>query len=166
MLAMYRQLVELDHVIAIFPGDDMGFRTATLIPPEALRKYTLPWHKRFAQLTHEHDLPYFLHSCGNLGEIMDDLIDDVGIDAKHSYENAIIPVTEFQATYGDRIGVLGGIDIDILGRRTSEQVRAEVRRVIDICHPRGRYAIGSGNSIPSYIPVENYLAMLDEALRA
>jgi len=29
---------------------------------------------------------------------------------------------------------------------------------------RKRFALGSGNSILSYIPVENYLAMLDEAL--
>ncbi len=165
MYAFYRQLVELENVIAIFPGDDMGFRSATLIPPDALRTYTLPWHQRFACLAHEHGLPYFLHSCGNLAEIMEDLIKNVGIDAKHSYENAIMPITEFQAIYGDRIGVLGGVDIDILARRSPEEVRAEVRRIIDTCHPRGRFCIGSGNSIPSYIPVDNYLTMLDEALR-
>ena len=165
MLDVYRQLVELEHVIAIFPGDDMGFRSATLLPPDALRRYTLPWHKRYAQLAHDHGLPYFLHSCGNLAEIMEDLIEDVSIDAKHSYENAIMPVSEFQARYGDRIGVLGGVDIDILGRRSPEEVRAEVRRLIDVCHPGGRFCIGSGNSIPSYIPVENLLTMLDEAQR-
>ena len=165
MLDVYRQLVELDHVIAIFPGDDMGFRSSTLVPPEALRTYTLPWHRRFARLAHEHGLPYFLHSCGNLADIYDDLIDTVGIDAKHSFENAIMPVESFQATYGDRIGVLGGVDVDILARRSAEGVRAEVRRTIDTCHPRGRFCIGSGNSIPSYIPLDNYLAMVDEAQR-
>ena len=51
------------------------------------------------------------------------------------------------------------------GAAPPEEVRAEVRRLIEVCHPRGRYCIGSGNSIPSYIPVENYLAMLDEAQR-
>ncbi len=165
MWDVYRQLVELEGVVAIFPGDDMGFRSATLIPPEALRRYTLPWHKRYAKLAHDHGLPYFLHSCGNIIQIMDDLIDDVGIDAKHSFENAIMPIEQFQARYGERIGVLGGVDVDILARGSPEQVRAEVRRLIDVCHPRGRFAIGSGNSIPSYIPVENYLSMLDEALR-
>jgi len=165
LLDFYRALVELPGLIAVFPGDDMGFRSATLIPPDTLRRLVLPWHKRFAALAHDRGLPYFLHSCGNLGAIMDDLIDDVGIDAKHSFENAIVPVTEFQELYGRRVGVLGGLDIDILARATPEGVRAEARRLIETCHPRGRFAIGSGNSIPSYIPVENYLAMLDEAQR-
>jgi uroporphyrinogen decarboxylase len=165
MLSFYRQLVELPNLIAIFPGDDMGFRSATLLSPDALRRLILPWHKRFAALAHERGLPYFLHSCGNLEAIMGDLIDGVGIDAKHSFENAIMPVAEFQALYGRRIGVLGGVDIDVLGRRSPDEIRAEVRRTIDACGPRGRFAIGSGNSIPSYIPVENYLAMLDEAQR-
>jgi uroporphyrinogen decarboxylase len=44
-------------------------------------------------------------------------------------------------------------------------VRAYVRRLIDTCGPRGRFAVGSGNSIPSYIPVQNYLTMVDEANR-
>jgi uroporphyrinogen decarboxylase len=165
MSVVYRQLVELERVIAIFPGDDMGFRTATLLPPAALRQYTLPWHARYANLAHIHGLPYFLHSCGNLREIMPDLIKVVGIDAKHSYENAIMPVDQFQELYGSKIGVLGGVDIDILGRATPEQVRSETRRLVETCGARGRYAIGSGNSIPSYVPLENFLSMLDEAQR-
>jgi len=163
MLEFYRRLVTLPNLIAVFPGDDMGFRSATLLPPDALRRLILPWHQKFAGLAHERGLPYFLHSCGNLEAILDDLIDRVGIDAKHSFEDAIMPVTEFQARYGDRTGVLGGVDIDILARSSPEGVRAAVRRITDVCGPRGRFAIGSGNSIPSYIPVENYLAMVDEA---
>ena len=165
MERFYEQLVELDRVIAIFPGDDMGFRSGTLIAPEHLRRYTLPWHRRFAEIAHSKGLPYFLHSCGNLEEIMPDLIEMVGIDGKHSFEDAILPVAEFQARYGDRIAVLGGIDVDLLARGTPDQVRARVRATIETCEPRGRYAVGSGNSIPSYIPPENYLAMLDEAQR-
>lgn len=165
MYAYYERLVQLPRLIALFQGDDMGFRSMTLLPPDALRRLTLPWHKRFAALAHSHGLPYFVHSCGNMLSIMPDLIEDIGIDAKHSFENAIIPIDEFQARYGDRIGVLGGVDIDILGRAPLEQVRSEVRRIIDVCHPRGRFAVGSGNSIPSYIPVEAYLTMLDEAQR-
>jgi uroporphyrinogen decarboxylase len=165
MLPFYAHLLDLDNVIAIFPGDDMGFRTGTLVAPDHLRRYVLPWHRRFAEMAHQRGRPYFLHSCGNLARIMDDLIEVVGIDGKHSFEDAILPVEDFQARYGGRIAVLGGVDVNRLAAGSPEQVRAHVRHLVETCGRRGRYAIGSGNSIPSYIPVENYLAMVDEALQ-
>lgn len=165
MEAYYRHILDLDRLIAVFPGDDMGFKTATLISPGHLKQYTLPWHRRFRDMAHSKGLPYFLHSCGNLEGIMEHLITEVGIDGKHSFEDAIIPVPEMQRRYGDRIALLGGIDVDMLTRAEPAALRAYVRGVIDQCHPRGRYAVGSGNSIPSYIPVKNYLTMIDEALR-
>lgn len=164
MVKFYRHLLTLDRLVAVFPGDDMGYNVGTLISPNDLRKYFLPWHKQFAAMAHEKGLPYFLHSCGNLEKIMPDLIDDVKIDGKHSYENNIIPVQEFQKKYGDRIAVLGGLDLNILGASTPQEVRRQTRALIESCGARGRYAVGSGNSIPSYVPVNNYLAMVDEAL--
>jgi uroporphyrinogen decarboxylase len=165
ILEFTEQLVDLPGVIAVFQGDDMGFRSGTLIRPDDLRKYTLPWHRRLAALAHERGLLYFLHSCGQLAAIMDDLIDDIGIDAKHSYEDAITPVTEMYDRYHERVGLLGGVDINMLTRAEEPQLRAYVRRILDHCAPGGRYALGSGNSIPNYIPMGNYLAMLDEGLR-
>lgn len=161
----YERLLNLKNIIAIFPGDDMGFRTGTLVSPEHLRKYVLPWHKRFAEMAHSRKIPYFLHSCGKLDEIMEDLIGYVKIDGKHSFENTITPMPEFQKRYGDRIAVLGGVDVDSLSSGTPGEVRKYVRSLIDACMKKGRFAIGSGNSIPSYIPVENYLTMLDETLK-
>jgi len=75
-----------------------------------------------------------------------------------------IPVQEFQVLYGHRIAVLGGIDVNILTASSPQQVRQQTRLLMETCGKRGRYAIGSGNSIPSYVPVSNYLAMIDEAL--
>jgi uroporphyrinogen decarboxylase len=162
MTSFYAHILQYDRVAAIFPGDDMGYRSATLVSPTLLRSHTLPWHKRFAAMTHERRFPYFLHSCGKILAIMDDLIDNVGIDGKHSYEDAIIPVQDFQATYGKRIAVLGGLDINILSGKPAEEVRRHTRFLMETCGARGRYAIGSGNSVPSYVPVENYLAMIAE----
>ncbi len=164
MTGFYEHLLDLDRLIAVFPGDDMGFRTGPLISPKDLRTLILPWHRRFAGMAHAKGRPYFLHSCGNILKIMDDLITGVGIDGKHSYEDVIIPVQEFQARYGDRLAVLGGLDVNILAASTPEQVRERARFLIETCGSRGRYALGSGNSIPSYVPPENYLAMIDEAL--
>jgi uroporphyrinogen decarboxylase len=165
MTAFYAHILDLDHLIAVFPGDDMGYRSATLVAPAVLRKFVLPWHAKFAAMTHGKGLPYFLHSCGRVDAVMEDLITGVGIDGKHSFEDAIVPVQEFQTRYGDRIAVLGGIDINILAGGTSDDVRRQTRRLITTCGERGRYAIGSGNSVPSYVPLENYIAMIDETHR-
>ncbi len=165
MVDFTRHILDLDRLVAVFPGDDMGYRSATMISPGLLRQLVLPWHTRFASMAHARGLPYFLHSCGNLRAIMDDLIGDVGIDGKHSFEDAIVPAPEFQRLFGDRIAVLGGLDLNILSGGTVDDVARRTRELIETCGPRGRYAIGSGNSVPSYVPVENYLAMITEAHR-
>jgi uroporphyrinogen decarboxylase len=165
MVDFYKQILDLENLVAVFPGDDMGYKSATMVSPAHLRAYTLPWHRRFAAMAHERGIPYFLHSCGNVVPIMEDLIEDVRIDGKHSYEDAIIPVQDFQSRYGGRIAVLGGLDINILSGKSTCEVRNHVRFLLETCGEKGRYAIGSGNSVPSYVPVENYLAMIDETHR-
>ena len=160
----YGHLLDLPNLFAVFPGDDMGFRSGTLISPGDLKTLIVPWHAVFAAMAHRKGLPYYLHSCGNLAGIIDDLIENARIDGKHSFEDAILPIEDFQRRYGDRLAMLGGVDINILAGGTEEGVRRRVRALIDGCGKRGRFAIGSGNSIPSYVPVRNYLAMVDEAL--
>ncbi|MCY2932506.1 MAG: hypothetical protein NTV86_24035 [Planctomycetota bacterium] len=140
---------------------------------DAIRKHFLPWHKKYAAMAHAAGRRYYLHSCGQVGAIMDDLIDDVKIDAKHSYQDAVTPAAEAKKRWGGRIAILGGVDVDKLTRLGPEDLRRYVRGVIDACAPGGRgvsrgggrFAVGSGNSVPSYVPVESYLTMVDEALR-
>ena len=158
----YRRILGLDNLLGFFQGDDLGYKTSTMVSPVFLRKYVLPWHKKFAQLAHEHNLLYILHSCGCLEPVMEDLIEDVRIDARHSFEDAVMPVAEFKRKYGGRIGVLGGVDVDKLCRFREPELRSYVREILDKCMPAGGYLLGSGNSVANYIPVENYLIMLDE----
>jgi uroporphyrinogen decarboxylase len=164
MMRFYRQVIDLPHIHAIFPGDDMGFRTSTLISHQALRALFLPWHARFAAIAHDNGLFYFLHSCGNVYRLMPDLIDTVKIDAKHSFEDAILPVEAFLRQYGDRVGALGGLDVNYLSQHTPEEVRGYVREKINTCSPFGRFAIGTGSSVTSYIPPQNYLAMVETVI--
>jgi len=160
-----KYLLEFDKLSAIFQGEDFGFNTGTLISPEDIRKFFLPWHKKYSKQIHDIGKPYFLHSCGELSRIMDDLIDDVKIDGKHSFQDNILPITEAKKIWGDRICLMGGVDVDKLARYSVDDLRKYVRKIIDICSPGGRFVIGAGNSITSYIPLENYLTMIDEALR-
>ena len=161
----YQKLLQINNLAAIFQGDDLGFNTGTLISPEHIRELILPWHKEFAKMAHDKGLPYFLHSCGNIESVFEDLINYVGIDGKHSFQDGTAPIARAKELYGERIALLGGVDMDKLSRLEPEELRSYVRDIIDKCNIGGRFAIGAGNSIPSYIPLENYLTMLDEAFK-
>ncbi|MBI4579316.1 MAG: hypothetical protein HY718_06410 [Planctomycetes bacterium] len=148
------------EIFAIWLGDDMGFKTSTLISPGHLREDILPWHRRYAELAHRTGRFFILHSCGHVEAVMPDLIDTVGIDAKHSFEDVIVPVEQFKSRWGSRVAVLGGVDVDLLSRGTPDQVRRRTGEILDACAPAGGYACGSGNSITNYVPAANYLAMI------
>jgi len=164
-LSLVEHLCQYDCVSAIYGADDFGFKTSLLVRPEDIRRLFLPWHKRFAECAHRHGKLFLLHSCGKLDEIMDDIIDDVRADAKHSFEDVIIPVTEAKALWGSRIALLGGLDVDFMARANEQDIRRRVREVLDVCMPGGGYCLGLGNWVTSYIPLQNYLVMLDEARR-
>jgi len=161
---IYQNLIDMEKVGALWISDDMGHKTGTLISPDHLRQYILPWHKKIADTIHSKDLPVILHSCGNLKSIMNDLINDVRIDAKHSYEDTFLTVIEAKKKYGVKICILGGVDVDVLTRAEEDELRKYVRRIIRECAPGGGYCLGSGNSVTNYVKVENYLAMLEEGL--
>jgi uroporphyrinogen decarboxylase len=157
--------MQFDCVKMFWGSDDMGFKTGLMVSPEDMRHFVLSGHKRLAQISHDHGRLYLLHACGQRGDIIEDLIEDVKLDAIHSWEDVIEPVTDAKASYGDRLSLLGGIDVDFLTRATPDEVRQRVRDTVETCQPGGGYALGSGNSVANYIPLDNYLAMLDEGRR-
>jgi len=160
------QVASIDKVGMTFLSDDLGFYSGTLVSPDVIRRHIVPYYKKITDITHRAGKLLVFHSCGNMYKLMDDLIDDVGIEAKHSFEDKIIPVEEAYRRWGDRIAILGGVDMDLLGRGTEEQVRARTREILEVCGIKGTgYCLGSGNTAANYIPRQNYLAMLDEGRR-
>jgi uroporphyrinogen decarboxylase len=161
-----KRILEFDRVRIVWGSDDMGFKTGLLCSPADMREFVLPGHRLMAEMSHEAGLPYILHSCGKLDDIMDDLVSDIKIDAKHSFEDTIENVTDLkQNGYGREIALLGGIDVDFLCRATETEVRKRVRTTLDACMDGGGYCLGTGNSVANYVPLDNYLAMVDEGRR-
>jgi uroporphyrinogen decarboxylase len=160
----YEICAQYDSVAALISNDDWGFNTQTMLSIECMEKYVFPWHKKIVEIIHRHNKPAILHSCGKLDAVMDTIIDEIGFDAKHSYEDNIIPVEQAYEKWGSRITVLGGIDIDFICRSTPETVYNRAAAMLKKTSERGAYALGSGNSIPIYVPQENYLAMIAAAV--
>ena len=156
-------LCQFSRFGAITVGDDMGHKTGTLISPNDLREVFIPWQKRLITTAQSYDRLGLFHTCGQVDAIMDDLIDVVGIDAKHSTQDVIEPMAVTKRRWGDRVALLGGVDVDFITRATPQQVRTYTRYILETCTPGGGFALGVGNWVADSIPLDNYLAMLTEA---
>lgn len=144
-------------------GDDLGFKSSTLLQPDDIRQHVLPQYKRIIDLIHSHDKPFLLHSCGNIHAVMDDII-ATGIDAKHSNEDTIDTFDVWVQRYGDRIGNFGGVEMNLMTLNTPEEVKTYVHELLPKVVGHGGIAIGTGNQISPYTEPANWIAMT-EAVR-
>ncbi len=164
LLLYYERAAAHPAVDALIVNDDWGFSDQTLLAPTDLRRWIIPWHRRIVAAIHAAGKPAILHCCGNLDAVMVEIINDIGYDAKHSFEDKIQPVEEAYELYHDRIAILGGIDVDYLIRRPPEEVYERACRLLELTAETGGYALGSGNSIPDYVPLPQYLALVAAAV--
>ena len=159
LLRYYQRIVQHETIGAIVVNDDWGFKTNSLLSPKDMRRLVFPWHRQIVEAAHEAGLPAILHSCGYFEHIIDDIV-DIGFDGRHSYEDNILPVEEAYERYHQRIAILGGLDIDFICRSEPQEVYQRAGAMLDRCTDRGGYALGTGNSVPSYVPLPNYFAMI------
>jgi len=160
LVEVFRRFAAFEQTEFINLGDDMGFKTQTMLPPELMRRHVFPWQKRIVEVIHARGKVAVLHACGNLGAVMEDII-ACGWDAKHSFEDVIMPVGEVKRRWGSRLALCGGLDVDKLCRLSVQEVGDYTRALIRECAPGGGWCLGSGNSIADYVPVEKYAAMLE-----
>ena len=149
---------------ACISNDDWGHNMQTMLCPEDMRRFVFPWHKKIVAKIHAAGKYAILHSCGNLAQVMDDVIDDIGFDGKHSYEDKIQPVEEAYEKFGGRLAILGGIDLNFVCRSTLAAITQRSREMLQRTESRGGYALGTGNSVPEYVPQANYFAMIEAAV--
>ena len=166
LLHLYERAMRYDTVGAAICNDDWGFKTQTMFSPKDMRRFVFPWHKRFVEAIHAAGKPAILHSCGNFGRIIEDVIEDMRFDGRHSYEDGIMPVEQAYELYNGRMAALGGIDVDFVCRSAPEEVYRRSATMLERAAERGGYALGTGNSVPDYVPDEGYFAMIRAALDA
>ena len=127
-------------------GDDLGHRTSTMLEPTTIINHILPQTKRIIDLVHHAEKKFLLHSCGNIFEIMPD----------------IITFDEWIKRYNGQIGLFGGFDVNLLSLGTYQSVYDEVlRKGTEYRRICKGYGLGSGNSIASYVSVDGFRGMID-----
>ncbi len=148
---------------AINVGDDMGHKSATLIAPGDIRELFIPWHKQIISAARERNKLGLFHVCGQVDTIMDDLIDTVGIEAKHSTQDVVETISVSKKRWGQRVALLGGVDVDFITRAEPNEVKRYTHGIIGDCINGGGFALGVGNWVADTIPFDNYLALLEAA---
>jgi len=164
IFGMFAAMAQMDRVGALWYTDDLAFKTGLLVSPDVYREHLFPWMKKIGQVCRDADLPFMYHSDGKLDDLMEDLL-DCGIDALHPIEPLAMDIRKVKKEYGDRLCLIGNVDLEYtLTRGTPEEVARETRALIRDVGPGGGYCVSSSNSIPSYVPVENYRAMVETTL--
>lgn len=148
--------------------DDLGSQTGPLISMASYREFYAPQHKRFIDLSHEFGIKVMHHDDGSCRPFLPLLV-EMGIDVLNpvQWNCPGMDLRELKAEFGNRICFHGGIENQrILPFGTPGEVRAEVRHCIDELASDGTgYILAPCHNIQVVSPVENILAMYDEAQR-
>jgi uroporphyrinogen decarboxylase len=146
--------------------DDLGSQTGPLIGLELYREFYAPHHKRFIDLCHEFGIKVFHHDDGSCRPFMPLLV-EMGIDILNPVQWTCpgMDMKDLKSEFGDRICFHGAAENQrILPFGTPDEVRAEVRHCIDSLASDGTgYILASCHNLQANTPVENIIAMYDEA---
>lgn len=146
--------------------DDLGSQTGPLISLEIYRQFYAPHHRRFIDLCRQFGVRVMHHDDGGMRDFLPDLV-DTGIDLLNpvQWNCPGMDMDDLKRDFGDRLSFHGGIENQsILPFGSPEEVRAEVRHCIDALASDGTgYVLAPCHNIQAVSPVENIVAMYDEA---
>jgi len=135
--------------------DDVAFKTAPFFSPQVFHDLVLP---RFERIGKALTLPWVVHSDGNVALLLDDIA-TAGVAGVHPMEKGAIDIRWVKQTWGDRLCVLGNVDMHLLSVGPAEAVERETRELLRDVAPGGGYILTSGNSLATYCEVEYVRAM-------
>jgi uroporphyrinogen decarboxylase len=107
--------------------DDWGLQNTLMISPGSWRKIWKPFYGRLFAAVHERGMFMFLHSCGYIVDILDDLI-AIGLDAVHMDQQENMGLELLGKRFGGRLTFFSPVDIQktmVTGR--PEDIRAYCR---------------------------------------
>jgi len=157
-----------ENVDIIKIGDDLGSQAGLLISPRMYRQILKPIHADYISFIKERThAKVFFHTDGDVFDLLDDFV-EIGVDILNPIQTSagrMANLAELKRRYGRNLVFCGAVDTQhILPHGTPEEVRQEVRRVIDLLGPGGGYLLASVHTIMDEVPPENILAMVDAAV--
>jgi uroporphyrinogen decarboxylase len=159
VVSMFEYFAHSDAVDILWYSDDIAFTQGLLVSPDTLETYFFPWLKKIGDLAKQCRKPLLYHTDGLLWDVFERII-ACGVDAIHPIEPKAMDIVEVKQRYGDKLCLLGNVDVDILARGTPQEITRIVKQNIETVGYNGGYCVGSGNSIPEYVQYENYVALL------
>ncbi|MGQ9630533.1 MAG: uroporphyrinogen decarboxylase family protein [bacterium] len=150
-------------VDVIVLGDDYAHKTGPIMSPAHFREFILPGLREVVANIKREGAYCIKHTDGNIWEIIEPIV-ETGIDGLGPLEPmAGMDLGEVKKRFGDRICVVGNVDVDLLSRGSVDEVRRATRDLIERVSPGGGHILSSGNSISSSVHPENFRAMLETA---
>ena len=149
-------------VDGVYLEDDWGTQQALLIAPDDWRRLYKPAYAKLFARVRDGGAHVWYHSCGNVREIIPDLI-DIGVSVLNPVQPQAMDLEELVREFGGKLCFYGGIDSQgILITGTPEQVKAEARRVVDLFGRFDGGYIGSpSQSIMPETPLDNIIALYE-----
>jgi uroporphyrinogen decarboxylase len=148
---------------AVALSDDYGTQRSMLISPAAWRRFIKPRLIEIYALAKKHGRTVFHHTCGNVYPIIGDMIDS-GLDILHPIQPEAMDILRLKKEFGRHLTFCGGLRTqDLLPRGTPDEVRQEVRRLKMEMGKGGGYILEPGITIQADVPIENIVAMIEEA---
>ncbi|MBN1261583.1 MAG: hypothetical protein JXB35_12975 [Anaerolineae bacterium] len=147
-----------------YTWDDVAHQHGLMISPRMWRKFMAPRHQRLNAAIRAADphVKIMYHSCGAIAPLIPSLLDDLGIDVLNPLQPQArgMDPARLKADFGDRLAFHGGVDLQYtLPHGNPDEVRAEVRRLIDTLGVGGGYVLAAAHYIQNDVPTQNILAM-------
>jgi uroporphyrinogen decarboxylase len=158
-LAMYDIMIEGGYQFdGAFMYCDLGYRNGLLFSPKHYAQQLHPVFKRVFSFFNERGLPVFLHSCGNVKELLPYFVDE-GLSCLQPLEvKAGMDLVELKQQFGKDLAFMGGIDVRAMS--DPQAIEAEIKRKIPVAKQGGGYIYHSDHSIPNNISFEQYQNVL------
>jgi uroporphyrinogen decarboxylase len=147
----------------ILLGNDWGSQRDLLMSPATWRELLAPGAKREYDVIREAGLDVWVHSCGNIRQIIPDLI-EMGVDVINPVQPECMDIYELKDTFGDKMTFWGGISTQqTLPFGSADEVEAEARRVTEYLGRDGGYLIAAAQGVQADVPFENLCRLIDTA---